>query len=112
MRRFARSGKPRPRQSIILEWRPTVFDGDVLTLDVAGLVQTLPEGDETEIVGLWGSGAEIADHGHRLLCAGVDGPCDRHAAEQREDVTPFHSITSSARPSRVYGMVRPSALAV
>src|SRR5215475_13955707 len=34
------------------------------------------------------------------------------AAEQRDELAAFHSITSSARPSSVIGKVRPSALAV
>src|SRR5215468_9618475 len=36
----------------------------------------------------------------------------RHAAEQRDELAPFHSITSSARASRVAGISRLSALAV
>src|SRR5689334_15860543 len=34
------------------------------------------------------------------------------AAEQRDELAPLHSITSSARASNVGGTVRPSALAV
>src|SRR5262249_25474720 len=34
-----------------------------------------------------------------------------HAAEQRDELAPFHSITSSARASSVGGISRPSALA-
>src|SRR6202051_4827155 len=40
-----------------------------------------------------------------------DRPCGR-AAEQRDELAPFHSITSSARASTVAGTSRPSALAV
>src|SRR5215470_12541142 len=36
----------------------------------------------------------------------------RRAAEQRDELAPLHSITSSARASSVSGTVRPSALAV
>jgi hypothetical protein len=36
------------RQSIVLALRPTVFDRDVLALDVASFVETLPEGGQTE----------------------------------------------------------------
>src|SRR5262249_34944021 len=35
-----------------------------------------------------------------------------HAAEQRDEIAPPHSITSSARPSSCGGTVRPSAFAV
>src|SRR5262249_7672479 len=48
---------------------------------------------------------------HRLLCACRERP-SRSAAEQRDELAPFHSITSSARTNRVSGIVRPSALAV
>jgi len=37
---------------------------------------------------------------------------DHRAAEQRDELAPFHSITSSARASSVCGTVRRSALAV
>src|SRR5262245_49139043 len=36
----------------------------------------------------------------------------RHAAEQRDELAPFHSITSSARAMNVGVSSRPSALAV
>src|SRR5262249_47015005 len=38
-------------------------------------------------------------------------PC-RHAAEQRDEFAPLHSITSSARPVSGSGTVSPSVLAV
>src|SRR5262249_37968836 len=46
-----------------------------------------------------------------LLRARRERPRNR-AAEQRDELAPFHSITSSARPSSGSGMVPPSALAV
>src|SRR5947208_3442132 len=53
------------------------------------------------------------DHRHRwLLRARRERPRDRRAAEQRDELSPPHSITSSARPSSVIGKVTPSALAV
>jgi hypothetical protein len=36
----------------------------------------------------------------------------RHAADERDDLTPVHSITSSARASTLWGISKPSALAV
>ena len=45
-------------------------------------------------------------------CARAPSPRSRRAAEQRDEVAPLHSITSSARVSNVGGTVRPSALAV
>src|SRR5262249_59457628 len=57
---------------------------------------------------------ENPDHRHRrLLRPCRERPGGRRTAEQRDEVAPVaHSITSSARPSSVGGMVRPIALAV
>src|SRR5262249_51782734 len=56
--------------------------------------------------------AEITDHRHpRLLRARRERP-HRRAAAQRDELATFHSITSSARASKVGGISRPSALAV
>src|SRR5262249_18719147 len=46
-----------------------------------------------------------------LLCRRDEWP-RRRAAETRDELAPFHSITSSARASRECGTSRPSALAV
>jgi hypothetical protein len=38
------------------------------------------------------------DHRHRrLLRTRRERPCGRHAAEQRDELAPLHSITSSAK---------------
>src|SRR5262245_24804726 len=60
-----------------------------------------------------GCGQEHADAPHApvLLGSRYERP-RRRAAEQRDERAPFHSITSSARPSNVGGTSRPSALAV
>src|SRR6516164_4974327 len=57
---------------------------------------------------------EDADESHALtlLRARRERPCDSCTAEQRDELAPFHSITSSARASSVDGTSRPSALAV
>src|SRR5262245_1861562 len=60
-----------------------------------------------------GCGIEIADHRHRwLLRACRVRPGGRRAAEQREELAAFHSITLSVRASSVGETSRPSALAV
>src|SRR5262249_7883239 len=51
-------------------------------------------------------------HSLELLRARRERPRGRCAAEQRDELTPRHSITSSAVESSVGGTVRPSALAV
>ena len=48
----------------------------------------------------------------RLLRHRRERPRRRRAAEQRDELAAFHSITSSARASRVGGISRPSAFAV
>ena len=41
-------------QAIVSAFRPAVFNGDVLALDIAGFVEALPEGNQAsrDIVGL------------------------------------------------------------
>src|SRR5215831_11105218 len=53
-----------------------------------------------------------ATHPSALLRARRERPRDCCAAEQRGEVAPLHSITSSARPESGSGTVMPSALAV
>src|SRR5262249_60389412 len=51
-------------------------------------------------------------HPLRLLCPRRKRPRRRSATEQRDELAPLHSITSSARASKLSGTMRPSALAV
>ena len=51
-------------------------------------------------------------HPPRLLRACGKRPRHRRAAEQRDELAPLHSITSSARASRVAGTSRPMVFAV
>ena len=53
-----------------------------------------------------------APHALALLRACRERPSSHRAAEQRDEVAPFHSITSSASANNLSGIVRPSALAV
>src|SRR5262249_37649152 len=58
-------------------------------------------------------GDDYHDHRKRtLLRRRRERPRRRRAAEQRDELAPVHSITSSARASTVAGRVRPSAFAV
>src|SRR6516225_4425013 len=50
--------------------------------------------------------------GDRLLRVRRERPRRRRAAEQRDELAPLHSITSSAATSSLSGTVRPSILAV
>jgi hypothetical protein len=47
-----------------------------------------------------------------LLSAGNQWPRHRSSTQQRDELAPLHSTTSSARPSSVAGISMPSALAV
>src|SRR4051794_39518991 len=54
----------------------------------------------------------FADRRYRLLHARRERPCSRRTAEQRDELAPLHSITSSARASNEGGTSRLSAFAV
>src|SRR6266478_5611078 len=61
-----------------------------------------------------GRGLQHADapHALALLRTRGEGPRNRRAADERDELAPLHSITSSARASSVGGTVRPRAKAV
>src|SRR5262249_24223378 len=100
-------------QLIILALRPTVLDGDVLALDIVCFLQALTKRRQEKGGWLRESGVEEPDHRHPLLLrARGERPRSRHAAEQRDELAALHSITSSARASRLSGTVSPSAFAV
>src|SRR5262245_35843406 len=100
------------RQLIVLPQREAVFERDVFSLDKARLLQALAERGQGNSVGRRFDG-EIADNRDRtlLLRTRRERPCG-HAAEQRDEVAPLHSITSSAAASNLSGTTRPSILAV
>src|SRR5262249_33586374 len=54
---------------------------------------------------------QFKPYGNSACCARPERP-RRGPAEQRDELAPLHSITSSARASSVGGTSRPSALAV
>src|SRR5262245_3741900 len=97
----------------VVALRPTEFNGDVLPIDVAGLLQARTKCSQKMGVCLNGSAADVSDRPDGLLGlrARRDRP-HRRPAEQRYELAPDHSITSSARPSSASGTVKPSARAV
>ena len=101
------------RKPIRAGFRPAVLDRDVPALDKAFLTSG-PGGTRQKCaIGAAGVLREKSDHRHRrLLRARREWPRRRRAAEQRDELAPSHSITSSARPSSGSGTVRPNALAV
>ena len=88
------------RQPIDLILGPAVFDRHVLALDIAGVLQALAKCAQTVRERVRRCGVEEPDHRHRrLLRARRERPRSRRAAEQRDELAPLHSITSSARAS-------------
>src|SRR5262249_13208993 len=72
-----------------------ILDGRVLTVDVAGLLQTLAERGHVRCIPVRRCAVEETDHRHcRLLRARRERP-RRSAAEKRDERAPFHPITSS-----------------
>src|SRR5262245_25081713 len=85
------------RKAVILSLCPTVFDSDVATLDVAGLLEALLNCRYKGRV--WGRrhAAEDADHGHCLLRVRRERPCGRRAAEKGYEVAPPHAAYPKAK---------------
>src|SRR5262249_27538799 len=100
------------RDAIVSTRRVSLSDDDVSALNVAKRAQSASEG--VKFLFIRSCCSEKSNSGDlcRLLRAPREGPRHRRAAEQRDEVAPPHSITSSARASRLSGTVRPSALAV
>jgi len=88
------------RLSIVTAVRPMVFDGDVLALDIAGFVEAASEWRQADsAVGFRGSGAEIADHRHRLLRERSQRPSEcRRGANQRDQLTAQHAQDTGETP--------------
>ena len=100
------------RQSIELPVSPAKFERNVLAFDVSGLLEALAKSAQILREGYGRCGVQKSDHRHRrLLRARRERPCSR-AAEQRDELAPLHSITSSAATSSLSGTVRPSIRAV
>ena len=100
-------------QPLVLIVRPAVFDCDIATLDIAGLVKALFERVRHRRVPLGRRAIKKSNDGQACLRPRRQRPRCRRAAEQRDELAPrAHSITSSARASSVGGTSRPSALAV
>src|SRR5262245_18332510 len=97
------------RQPIELTLRPAVFDRNVVTLNVASVLQALTKCAQTIRVCVRRCGVKELKPRHcRLLRPRRVRPYCRRAAEQRNELATLHSITSSARASSVAGTVIPS----
>src|SRR5262245_62600233 len=92
---------------------PAILNRHIPSFDESGLAQALAECSD-KVCGSGGRRApEKTNHRHRrLLRPCRQRPHYRRAAEERDEMPPPHSITSSARASSVCGTSMPSALAV
>src|SRR6516165_8702151 len=95
--------------------RVSMLDLDIAVLGPAERLETLAKCNDPSqhfgiVLGVWMQECD-APHALALLRARRERP-RRCAAEQRDERAPLHSITSSARASRVGGTSRPIALAV
>src|SRR5262245_45406941 len=100
------------RQPVVLTICPAVVDHDVLALDKASFVQSLANNGDKMGIGSRRTAAEEANHRHPTwLRPRRERRCRRLAAEQRDELAPPHSITSSPRSRIAVGIVTPSALA-
>src|SRR5262245_1800484 len=92
---------------------PAVLDRHVVAFNVTDLAEALSKSDRPGRARLSSSAVEPTDHRHRrLLRARHKWPRRHCAANERYEIAPPHSITSSAAASSVGGTVRPSILAV
>jgi hypothetical protein len=97
------------RRQLIDVLRPLPFNDDVGAFDVAEVTQARPQ--PLTCGTLEGKAKKPDARRLRMLPMRPQRPCDR-ATEQSDELTPPHSITSSARASSVGGTSRPSVLAV
>src|SRR5262249_50187624 len=100
-------------REVVPALRPAHVDIYVAVFDPAKFAEPRGEGGEPHAGRRLRAGAEEPNsHGlAALLRTRRDRP-RRCAAEQRDELATFHSITSSVRASTVAGKSRPSALAV
>src|SRR5262249_19946059 len=95
-------------------FRPAELNDNVLALDVAVIAQSRPQRLDPTCRGRSGGETQEPDARdlRRLLRTRRERPRRRRAAKECDELAPVHSITSSARTSRLSGTSRPSALAV
>ena len=100
-------------EAIVAAIEPMVLDRYILPLDIAAFRKPFAKRSALARGVLRRATVDETDDRHRrLLCPRRGRPRCRRAAEKRDELTPIHSITSSARASTVAGTSRPSALAV
>ena len=80
------------RQAIVLALRPALLDRQIPALAVTGLGETLTKCTaEREPNPGWARAVKDTDHRHHPgLCTRGNRPRSRRAAEERDEITPFH----------------------
>src|SRR5262245_27979635 len=100
-------------KSLAASLGPAILDCEIAALVPAQFPQSPDKGGGPFALCRSRTGAQQANgHWLALLRARRERPRRRRAANQRDELAAFHSMTSSARASSVSGTVRPSALAV
>src|SRR5262249_5775442 len=80
------------RQTVVATLRPAILDPDVLALDIASLLQALPECRNDMRIALRCGRIEEADNWHILLRARRERPRCRRAAQKRDELAPPHTF--------------------
>src|SRR5262249_42086696 len=101
-----------PGHPVQLTVGPAILDGDVAAVDEAGFTQASTERDHAVRIFRSRYAVEDSDHRHRRLLRARRERPRRRAAEERDELAPPHSITSSARKRNDSGIFRPNAFAV
>src|SRR5262249_35939593 len=101
------------RQAFIVSLCPAIFDRYIAAFDETDFAYPGEKGGQWRVRPTGRGRIDEPDHRHRrLLRTRRERQCRGRAAEQRDELAPVHSITSSARASSVGGISRPSAFAV
>src|SRR5262249_13699412 len=83
------------RQSVDFIVCPAIFDRHIAALDIAGFAETFMECHHP--TRFRRTTSEISDHRHRALLRPRRERPRRRAADERDEVAPFHSAISSPR---------------
>src|SRR5262249_44807335 len=79
------------RESVVLILRETVFNDDVLALDIARFFQALAKRRQNVCILAGPPAVEKSDHWHRrLLRACCERPCGRRAAKKGDELAALH----------------------
>src|SRR5262245_52043412 len=99
------------RQPIVFPFQPVVLDPHILALDKTGFVEAFAERGHKMQRGIGRTAIDKSDHRYRLLLrTHPERPHGGRAAEQRDELAAFHSITRSTR-NRIDGEIAtPKAL--